>query len=213
MERKSNDTWQVLLLGGASGVGKTQVSYRLAAALGLGITEVDDFQVILQCMTTPEQLPRLHFWDMYPDEAQRLDEAQLLAHIQAVGRELAPALEAVIANHLTDGPSLVLEGDFILPELAARTAFAGVHADRRVRAVFIYEEDEQQILRNYHARDDKEQTRRARASWNYSQWLREEAARFGLPTVAARPWNTGLERVIEALGPQRRYETVVGRFG
>jgi 2-phosphoglycerate kinase len=199
MERALHDRWQVLLLGGASGVGKTRVSYRLAAALGLGITEVDDFQVILQRMTTPEQLPQLHFWDTHPDEAQRLDEAQLLAHIQAVGRELAPALEAVIANHLSDGPSLVLEGDFMLPELAARTAFAGIPSRGRVRAVFLYEDDEQQILRNYQAREDTAQARRARASWNYSEWLRAEAARYGLPAVAARPWDTVLERVSAAL--------------
>jgi 2-phosphoglycerate kinase len=202
MHGDTDRNWQVLLLGGASGVGKTQVSYRLARRLNFGITEVDDFQVILRCMTTPEQLPRLHFWDTQPDAAQRLDEAQLLAHIQAVGRELAPALEAVIANHLTDGPSLVLEGDFILPELAARTDFAGVSADGRVRAVLLYEDDEQQILRNYGAREGGDQARRARASWNYSQWLREEATRYGLPTVAARPWDTVLERVIEALAPR-----------
>jgi 2-phosphoglycerate kinase len=187
--------WQVLLLGGASGVGKTQVSYRLAAALGLGITEVDDFQVILRRMTTPEQLPQLHFWDTHPDEARQLDEAQLLAHAQAVGREMAPALEAVIANHLTDGPSLVLEGDFILPALAAQSEFAGVSANGRVRAVFLYEDDEQQILCNYRARTGEEQTRRARASWNYSEWLRAEAAQLRLPIVAARPWDTVLERV------------------
>src|SRR5450432_682724 len=32
--------WQVLLLGGPSGVGKTAVSYRLAHYFGVGITEV-----------------------------------------------------------------------------------------------------------------------------------------------------------------------------
>lgn len=36
--------WQVLLLGGASGVGKSSVSYRLAQHYGVGLTEVDDFQ-------------------------------------------------------------------------------------------------------------------------------------------------------------------------
>jgi uridine kinase len=44
----------VLLIGGASGSGKTSVSYRLAHHFNVGITEVDDFQVILERMTTPE---------------------------------------------------------------------------------------------------------------------------------------------------------------
>ena len=33
--------WQVLLFGGASGVGKTSVSYRLAHAFRVGLTEVE----------------------------------------------------------------------------------------------------------------------------------------------------------------------------
>ena len=53
---------QVLLIGGASLSGKTSVSYRLANHFNVGITEVDDFQVILERMTTPEQQPELH-WD------------------------------------------------------------------------------------------------------------------------------------------------------
>jgi hypothetical protein len=46
--------WQVLLIGGASGAGKTSVSYGLAHHFNVGITEVDDFHIILKRMTTPE---------------------------------------------------------------------------------------------------------------------------------------------------------------
>jgi 2-phosphoglycerate kinase len=63
MNGETEHSWQALLMGGASGVGKTRVSYRLARHFDFGITEVDDFQVILRRMTTPEQLPQLHFWD------------------------------------------------------------------------------------------------------------------------------------------------------
>jgi 2-phosphoglycerate kinase len=34
--------WQVLVFGGASGVGKSMVSYRLAHAFRVGLTEMDD---------------------------------------------------------------------------------------------------------------------------------------------------------------------------
>ncbi len=53
--------WHVLLSGGASGVGKTQIGYRLARHYGVGLTEVDDFQVILQAMTSPDDFPEFHF--------------------------------------------------------------------------------------------------------------------------------------------------------
>jgi 2-phosphoglycerate kinase len=59
--------WTVLLIGGASGVGKTQVSYRLAQHFGVGITEIDDFHVILERMTTPEQYPEVHLFPTDPE--------------------------------------------------------------------------------------------------------------------------------------------------
>jgi 2-phosphoglycerate kinase len=50
----------VLLLGGASGVGKSMMSYRLARRLGVNLTEIDDIQIALEAATRPEQLPLLH---------------------------------------------------------------------------------------------------------------------------------------------------------
>lgn len=192
-------TWQVLLLGGASGTGKTSVSYRLAHAFGVGLTEMDDFQIVLERMTAPEQQPALHYFRLHSAEVLRMDDAAMLAHTLSVAEVMSGAMELVIANHLATRAPIVLEGDFLLPSLAIRTAYDGVPAGGHVRAVFLYEEDEGQILQNFHAREGEEQRRRARASWYYSEWLRREAARLRLPAVPARPWDTVLERVIAAL--------------
>ncbi len=196
-------TWQVLLLGGASGVGKTSVSYRLAHHFGVGLTEMDDFQNVLERMTTPEQYPALHYWRLHSAEGLRMDDEQMLAHTLSVADAMSVAMELVIANHLATRAPVVLEGDFLLPSLAVRPAYDGVPAEGQVRAVFLYEEDEQQILRNFRARsgEDPRWARRARASWYYSEWLRREAGRLGLPAVPARPWDTVLQRVIAALQP------------
>ena len=193
-----------MLLGGASGVGKTSVSYRLARHFGVALTEVDDFQVILQKMTTPEQLPLLHFWhthrDTHREEFNGWTEEQRLTHFIRVCREVfGPALEAVIANHLESHTPVVLEGDFILPALATLAQYENIPANGQVKALFIYEEDETQIARNYGAREGDEQSGRARASWVISEWLRQECARLGIPAIAARPWATVLERAIAAL--------------
>jgi hypothetical protein len=67
------------------------------------------------------------------------------------------------------------------------------------RTMFLYEEDQAQIARNYLQRDGYEQPQRARASRRVSEWLRTEAQRLGLPTVPARPWDTVLERVTAAV--------------
>jgi 2-phosphoglycerate kinase len=193
--------WYVLLFGGASGVGKTSVSYRLARHFGVGLTEVDDFQVILERMTSPERYPEFHYWRLHTDEALRMTEDEHLDFGRRYVRAMAPALELVIANHIETRMPVVLEGDFIHPELAVRPSYGEVEAGGRVRAVFLYEEDEEQIARNYLEREGEEQPRRARLSWRYSEWLRREAERVGVTTIAARPWDTVLERIIAVLDP------------
>src|SRR5947207_6139057 len=114
---KARPPWQVFLFGGASGVGKTRVSYRLAQHYGVGITEVDDFQAILEGMTTPEQYPVLHYWRTHFEEARRMDAQRHVAFFRAYAATMAVALELVIANHLESQTPIVLEGDFLLPAL------------------------------------------------------------------------------------------------
>jgi 2-phosphoglycerate kinase len=192
--------WQVLLIGGASGVGKTSVSYRLARHFGVGITAIDDFQVILERMTDSEWYPELHLWRRDPRAFLDMSPDEQLAFTVRYGTVMAEALEVVIANHLEDEPPIVLEGDFLLPSVATRDVYVDQPAEGRVRAIFIVEPDENQIARNYLAREGEDQPGRARISWRYSEWLREEAGRLGVPVVPARPWDTVFERSLDAIG-------------
>jgi 2-phosphoglycerate kinase len=188
--------WQVLLLGGASGVGKTSISYRLAHHYGVGLTEVDDFQVILEGMTTPEQYPVLHYWHTHFEEARAMDDAAQVEHMRRYAQVMAKALTLVIANHIESRAPIVLEGDFILPALAVQATYGQVPANGQVRALFVVEGDEAQIGRNFRARDGREQPLRAHISWCVGEWLRQEAERLSVPTLTARPWDTVLERAI-----------------
>lgn len=191
--------WQVLLIGGASGVGKTQVSYRLARHYDIGITEVDDFQIVLERTTDPEQYPVLHYWRLHWEEARSMDEDQQLAFMLSYSRVIAGALSPVIANHLDTRAPTVLEGDFILPSLAVQASYEEIPNNGQVRAIFLYEEDEDQLGDNYLKREGEAEPRRARASFRHSEWLRREAARLGLQTVRSRPWESVLERAIAAI--------------
>ncbi len=192
--------WQVLLLGGPSGVGKTVVSYQLALRFGVGITEVDDFQALLERMTTPEQQPAIHFWRTHPMPDQ-LRTAEIIQHLLEQSETMSIGLEAVIANHLKASTPVVLEGDFILPALAAHESFLGQMNLGRVRGAILYEPDEQQFVANYLSREPESgpQVKRAHVSWRHGLWLKQEAERYGLPVVLARPWHTVLERLIAAV--------------
>lgn len=192
--------WEVLLFGGASGVGKTSVSYKVAHHFGVGISEVDDFQVVLEKLTTPEQQPVLHYWSTQLQFANP-SVVQIVEQTIAVARVMAPALEAVIANHLETNIPVVLEGDFILPTLAAQNLFEDIPNQDRVRGIFLYEPDESQIVANYLRREPEhgEQKTRAQVSWLYGEWLREEAEKLGIMVIPSRPWDTLLERLIAYL--------------
>jgi 2-phosphoglycerate kinase len=194
-------SWEVLLIGGASGTGKTSVAHRLAHHLAIGVTGVDDFQVILERMTTPEQQPVLHFWRTHPDP-ELLTAEEIMRQGFEVALAMTPALEAVIADHLQTKVPLVLEGDFIAPALAAQPSFGGLSNAGRVEAVFLYEPDEAQIMRNFSLREPEAgaQAKRARVSWLQGQWLHRECGRLGIPALAARPWETLFTRVLEAVG-------------
>jgi 2-phosphoglycerate kinase len=192
--------WDVLLIGGASGVGKTSISYRIAQHFGIGITEADDVHCALMAMTTPEEQPLLHLWDTNP-EAHHWPAEKILDHFIQVCQQLMPAYEAVIANHLESSVPLVLEGDYLLPALAVQAKFKGFANNGRVRAIFLHEDNHEQIISNYQLREpgSGRQERRARVSWLFSQWLVQEVARVGGTVVHARPWATGFARVLDAL--------------
>lgn len=191
--------WTVLLLGGASGVGKTSISYRLAQHFGVGLTEVDDFQIVLEGMTTPEQYPVLHFWRTNFEEARRMSREEHVDFFRRYAEVMAEALTLVIANHIETRTPIVLEGDFILPALARQDTHGDIAANGQVRALFLYEEDEEQIARNYFLRDGIEQRERARISWLVNSWIRAETARLGVPAIPARPWDTVLDRAVRAI--------------
>jgi 2-phosphoglycerate kinase len=192
--------WQVLLLGGSSGVGKLSVRYRLARHFAVAIAEVDDFQALLERVTAAEQQPAIHFWRTHPAPDQ-LSAAKIIDHLLEQSEAMRPGLEGVIAHHLEASTPVVPVGDFILPALAAQPSFSGQANDVRVRGAFLHEPDEQQFVANYLSREPAAglQLKRARISWLHGQWLRQEAERHRLPVAPARPWETVIERLIAAV--------------
>ncbi|MFE6492563.1 hypothetical protein [Streptomyces sp. NPDC057748] len=200
-------TWDILLIGGASGVGKSRVAAQLAGGSRESngfLVEFDDVVSAVEAMTTPEHHPELHHFDSVPDTA-RLTVDQVLELQIATARALEPAVLGVVRNRLTVDVPAVIEGDYLTPAAAAEAIREGRAAGRRVRAVFLHEQDQEQILANYTAREpgSGEQRHRAQVSAAYSHWLARQASRHGLPVVECRPWDGLAGRVEEASGGGR----------
>jgi hypothetical protein len=114
---------------------------------------------------------------------------------------MPPALEAVVGNHLEEGVPTVLEGDFIHPSLAAQERFDEEANGGRVRGVFLYEEDVEQLVRNVAEREPAAglQTKRAEVSALWARWFRAECAAQGVTALPARPWDTLFARTVASL--------------
>jgi 2-phosphoglycerate kinase len=196
--------WRVLLIGGASGIGKTLVAKPLGLRFGASWLGVDDLRLAFQHsrVTLPERTEALYFfletsgiWTQPPDS--------LRDGLIAVGEVMSPAIEIVVANHVDTIAPVVIEGDGILPSLFATPSVRDRAKKGLVRAVFLVEPEEEALLANMASRErgtagqsEAELRTEAHAKWLYGQWLAREAHRYGLPVLHARPWSTLIERII-----------------
>ncbi len=207
--------WTILAIGGSSGTGKTLAAKLVAKHFGISVLLVDDIRLALQQMTTPREQPALHFFSSLEERGVWEGTAEHMRDgFITIGKALAPALETVMAHHIVVagvGP-LILEGDGLLPQTVASPRFSelkrfyGLRLTNEVRAVFLYEADQQAILQNMLARGrtfqelpPQQQDQLAHASWLYGEWLRQEAENYHLPVIASRPWDTLLERILEMI--------------
>ncbi|MEV5978061.1 AAA family ATPase [Streptomyces sp. NPDC052114] len=191
----------IVLIGGASGIGKSRAAALLAEESKAFVVEFDDVVEAVQAITTAAHHPGLHLFDDLADADADLPADRVLALQIATARALEPAVLGVVRNRLSVDVPAVVEGDYLTPAVAARAVTEGAAAGRTVRAVFLHEDDPRQITANYAAREPESgsQVARAEVSAAYGRWLGGEAARHGLPVVASLPWSTLVPRVREAL--------------
>ncbi|MFF9511175.1 hypothetical protein ACF1BU_31895 [Streptomyces sp. NPDC014724] len=194
-------SWDILLIGGASGIGKSRLAAQLADEAEGFVVEFDDVVSAVEAMTTAQHHPALHHFADIPDTG-RLTVEQVLNLQIATALALEPAVLGVVRNRLTVGVAALVEGDYLTPAAAVEAIREGRAAGRRVRAVFLHEEDPDRITANYAAREPEcgEQAHRARVSAAYSRWLADQASLHALPVVACRPWDTLAARIGSALG-------------
>jgi 2-phosphoglycerate kinase len=199
--------WDVLLIGGPSGVGKSTAAKQIGGQFAVPWMQVDDLRLALQAsgvrLPSAEDTEKLYFFDA-PD-VWRAPAEKVRDGLIGVGQALSPAIAKVITNHLATAEPVILEGDGLLPSLVARADIQEWDAREGVRAVMVAPPVEETILANMLARgrgipgrSEADLRLHARANWLYGTWLVAEARRFGIPVVDSEPLTSLADRIVVA---------------
>jgi len=189
MENKRD--WTVLLIGGASGTGKSTIAYELAKYYEVNVLEIDDIVEGLKSVTNKDILPEIHYWDNgvnWMDIGVEGNKNWLIK----VSKEINPVLKAVTDRHIADNLPIIIEGDFISPE------FIFSLNNVKVKSIFLIEPEKEQIIQNYFNREGGEfQNYRAEISVEYGKWIKNECINLGINYIESKPWENLLNRAIE----------------
>lgn len=198
IKRNMKKKFDILLIGGASGVGKSCVCYKLSEIYQMNVVQVDDFQCIVEHYTKEEDYPVFHYWNNHFEEAINQTIEKKLEIMINYSNELSKALELVVNNHLEENRPMILEGDFISPSLCKKLLQDNV-INKQVKCIYIFEDDEAQILQNYYEREGSEQNDRAKLSLRYNNWIKDQIEGTEIIAIQSRPWESAIKRICKEL--------------
>lgn len=193
--------FDVLLVTGASGTGKTSIAYQLSDYYKINVVQVDDFQCLVEKATKESDYPVFHYWKNHFEEAIRQPFEKKLEIMISYADQLSFLMEDIISNHLEENRPMIMEGDFISISLCKK--FMEETNNGRVKALLIKESSKEQIVQNYSSREGRPQHDRAELSLRYNNWLGEQAKGTRIAAVDARPWDTLPQRSISALARKK----------
>jgi 2-phosphoglycerate kinase len=135
----------VILIGGATGVGKSTIATQLAARLGIvRFVATDAIREVMRSMFSPELMPTLHTSSFEADAA-------LIVGFREQTAAVAVGIHALIERAAVEGTSIIIEGAHVVPGFFDLEAFAG-----RILAVpfVISVDDEERHRSHFGARED-----------------------------------------------------------
>ncbi|MDP4147192.1 MAG: hypothetical protein Q8936_22405 [Bacillota bacterium] len=190
----NNDrNWTVLFIGGASGIGKSSIAYEIARFYGVNVLEVDDVHLSVKTVTTRESFPAVHYWNTGVNWKSIGVDGNVNWLID-VSKEMIPVLKELVNRHIEDKLPIIIEGDFIHPELTIS------FDNPEVKSIFVNESDINQILLNYLSREGGDlQHYRAEICIAYGKWIADICNQNGIRVIESRPWDTVLKRAIKSL--------------
>ena len=196
----------VILLGGATGVGKSTIATMLASRLGVTrVIPTDAIREVMRSMFTEDLMPTLHTSSF---DAARLVRTPLPRSADPViigFREqvaaVAVGIKALITRAVDEGTDLIVEGAHLVPGFIDRDPFEG----QAVVVPMVVTVDDEELHRSHFvARAEETRTRPSEKYLDFfdnirklQKYIKSLALEHGVPIVPSYNLDATLSRVIE----------------
>jgi 2-phosphoglycerate kinase len=191
----------VVLVGGATGTGKSTVAVEVAHRLGITrVTSTDVVRQTMRAFFSREFMPSIHFssFEAAPAVAEQdFDSDPVIRGFLEQTRNVLVGVKAVLGRALEEGYSVALEGVHVVPGLVEPVD--GAVCCQVVLAI----EDENEHAAHFWTRDAEgfrpfEKYLRALPEIRQVQdYLVERATRSGVPVIDNANVDTTVDRVVE----------------
>jgi 2-phosphoglycerate kinase len=196
----------VILIGGATGVGKSTIATQLAARLGIvRVVATDAIREVMRSMLSQQLMPSLHTStftaDRWLEDVPTRAQDALLIGFWRQTTAVAVGINALIERAALEGTSIVIEGAHVVPGFIDLES----HSDRILAVPFILGvDDEDRHLMHFAAREDAIGARPARRYQTgfanirrLQRYVTKQALSHGVPVVPNVSFDQAIAAVID----------------
>ena len=196
----------VILIGGATGVGKSTIATQLAARLGIvRVVATDAIREVMRSMLSPELMPTLHTSSFQADTALRELPSKsadaLILGFREQTAAVSVGINALIERAAMEGTSIIIEGAHVVPGFFD----LGLYGERIVAVPFLVGiEDEERHLSHFAAREDAVASRPARRYADgfdkirkLQRWVKSQALSHDVPMIPNYSFDQSIAAVID----------------
>lgn len=145
----------VILIGGATGVGKSTIAREVATRFRISVVASDHIREVMRSMLSAQLMPTLHTSSFQADTAlseppTKTSEA-IIVGFREQTQAVAVGINALIDRAAIEGMSLIIEGPHVIPGFIDTES----HGDRILAVPFVVTVDEEERhLSHFAARED-----------------------------------------------------------
>lgn len=195
---------QVILIGGAPTAGKSTIAKKLAEDLKLPWISTDTIRGQMRALVRKTDFPALF---QHANATSKLaveflshnTSEEIVKHQNKESAEVQKGIKALIETDY-NWNSFIIEGVAILPRFAA----AMMRKDKRIKAVFLLDENEKHIRNTIFTRglwDDAQKypdtVKEKEVQWvlAFNRWLLQETKKYKLPIITIVNRSSSLKQV------------------